>query len=177
MASTASAESRCGCNTTPMRCISHNSHATWDQATPGKGRSKSLGGFPCCCMGSLPACLRVGGGEIGPELNLGDVGDAGPGQPVAEVRALEIAAERRRAPGAVDGAGVDDNGPPAREQPGVAVLRVEAEDHAGLADDVDELLQDVGDAVVPHRDAEQVVVGGSEPAECALGGLPRDSLI
>src|SRR5215469_6450982 len=150
MASTASAESRCGCNTTPMTCINHNSHATWDQATRGKGRSKSLGGFASGGVGSLPARLGVGGGEIGPELNLGDIGDAGPGQPGAEVGSLEIGAERCRAPGAVDGAGVDDNGPPAREQPGVAVFRVEAEEHAGLADDVDELLQDVGDAVVPH---------------------------
>src|SRR5215470_9932462 len=116
MASTASAESRCGCNTTPMACISHNSHATWDQATPGRGRapgtgpaglaagrshSKSLGGFAGCGVGRLPACAGVGGGEIRPELNLGDISDAGPGQPVAEVRGLEIGAERRLAPGAV----------------------------------------------------------------------------
>src|SRR5262252_3674182 len=106
MASTASAESRCGCNTTPMTCISHNSHAPWHQATPGKGRSKSLGGFAGGGVGSLPACFGVGGGEIGPEVNLGDVGDAGPGQPAAEVRSLEIGAERRRALRAVDGAGV-----------------------------------------------------------------------
>ena len=52
-----------------------------------KSSSKSLGGFAGGRVGSLPARLGVGGGEIGPELNLGDIGDAGPGQPVTEIGA------------------------------------------------------------------------------------------
>ena len=55
--------------------------------------------------------------------------------------------------------------------------RIEAEHHAGLADDVDELLEDVGDAVVPHRHAEQVLVGGREAFESPSSFLPRDSLL
>ncbi len=116
-------------------------------------------------MGGAASGLRVGGGQVGAERDAADVVDTGPAQPVLEVRLLEVVAEAWTAVGAVDRAGVDDGDPLVLQQAGVARDGVEAEDHAGLADDVDELLEDVGHRCVPHRHGEQVVVRGVEALE------------
>src|SRR3954462_5215732 len=80
--------------------------------------------------------LRIGGREVGTELDAADVVDSGPVQPVLEVGLLEVVPEARAPAGAVDRAGVDHGDTLVLQQPGVARSRVEAEDHAGLADDV-----------------------------------------
>src|SRR5262249_32647097 len=107
-------------------------------------------------MCRLPASIGVRGRQVRPETDLSDVGDPCPAQPVSEVRGLEVGAELGRALRAVDRARVDYGRLPAGQQSGIAALRVEAEHHSWLTDHVDELLEYVGDAVVPHRHAEQV---------------------
>src|SRR3954452_19759144 len=109
-------------------------------------------------------------------MNGADVVDARPAQPILEVRRLEVRAERGAASGAVDGARVDDGGALATEQAGIARGRVESEDQARLAYDIDELLQDVRDPAVPHRDAEDVPVSGVEAAEGVDRGGPCRAL-
>src|SRR4051812_30230255 len=97
----------------------------------GRGRLEALAGVAGVGVGPLAVGVGVGGGEVRAELDGGDVVDPGPAQPVVQVRRLEVLAERRGTPGAVDGAGVDDGRLLAGEQAGVTGLRVEAEDHAG----------------------------------------------
>src|SRR5579883_2241323 len=121
---------------------------------PPARRSEGLAYGPGLLMGGAAAARSVGRGEVGPEVNRRDVVDAGPAQPVLEEGGLEILAEGVAASRSVDGAGVDDGGLLAGQQARVAALGLEAEDHAGLADHVDELLEDAGDAGVPHRHAE-----------------------
>src|SRR6201991_2983269 len=128
-------------------------------------------------VGELSSVVGVGGREVGPEGDRGVVGDAGPVEPRVEVGLLEIVAECGAVGRSVDRAGVYDGGLLAGEQTGVAGVGIESEDHAGLGDDIDELLEDVGDARVPHRHAEQVGVGGGEPGESALRLVPGAALL
>jgi hypothetical protein len=60
------------------------------------------------------------------------------------------------------------NGAAGGQAAAVARPRVEVEQHAALADRVDEVLEDPGNAVVPHRYGEQVLVRGGEAGEDAL---------
>ena len=73
---------------------------------------------PCRVPGrgvrGLPPGFGVGGGQIRPEGDLGDVRDARPVQPVPHIRRLEVGAEGRRAALAVDGAGVESRLPSGR---------------------------------------------------------------
>ena len=85
-------------------------------------RSDAAGGL----VGGPSPGLGVGDGEIRAERDGRDVGDAGPVQPVLEVGLLEVAAERRRATLAVDGARVDDDRPATVEETGVPGFRVES---------------------------------------------------
>ena len=121
----------------------------------------------------VPGAIGVIGDEVGLEAKLRDVLDARPAQPVVEVRAMEIDPERRRCAFEVHPARVDDDRAPAGQQPGVAGRRVEAEHHARLADRVDQVLEHPRDAVVPHRDREQVLVGGLDAREDLLDLRPR----
>src|SRR6476620_9611194 len=116
-------------------------------------------------MFRLPTRFGIVDREVRPERDLRDVGDPGPAQPVVEVGRLEVDAELRSTIIAVHRAGIDDNGLLAGDQAGVPGVAIESEDQAGLTDDVDELLEDVRNTVIPHRHAEEVVVGRREPLE------------
>jgi hypothetical protein len=75
--------------------------------------------------------LGIGGGQIWAERDAADVVDAGPAQPVLQVRLLEEPAETRAPVGTVDRPGVDDGGPLVLQQAGVARGGVEAETMPG----------------------------------------------
>ncbi len=134
--------------------------------------SEARCGAPRIGVGAGTFARGIRDGEVGPEGRRSDDLDAGPPQPVLEVRLLEVVAERGTAVGTVDGARVDHRSAPAVQQSGVAGLAVEGEDGARLADHVDELLEDVGDAVVPHRHAEEVEVRGGEAFERESAAMP-----
>src|SRR3954470_22063156 len=86
---------------------------------------KQLGGLPGLRVGAVTSGGGVGDGKVRPEVDLGDVRDAGPAQPVGEERCLEVGAEGRAATGPVHRTGVDDGGLPVAQETGVPVLRVE----------------------------------------------------
>src|SRR3954447_19316339 len=68
----------------------------------------------------LPAGVGVLCGAVRSELDVDDVVDAVPVQPVVHVRQLEVRAEARASTGSVDGAGIDDCGPLPVEEAGVS---------------------------------------------------------
>src|SRR5690606_34178093 len=135
--------------------------------------SEALAQFPRLGVRRAASGLGVGGGEVRAELDRADVGDPGPAQPALQERGLVVGPERRRAAVPVHGAGVDDGGLLAAQETRVPAFGIEGEHPAGLGHDVDELLEDVRDAGVPHRDAEQVAVVGVEAVEDPPGGPPR----
>src|SRR3954469_24101117 len=99
--------------------------------TRGQEAAGDLGGTQ---VRGTASRLRIGGGQVGAELDAADVVDAGPAEPVLEVRLLEVLTEPRAATGSVDGARVDDGGALVLQKAGVTGDGVEGEDHAGLAD-------------------------------------------
>src|SRR6202030_917628 len=100
------------------------------------------------CSGGT-VLVRGGGQNGGLETDRGDVGDPGEAQPVAEEAGVEVVAEGERRAGGIDAAGVDDGGLLPGDQARVAVGGGEAEHPAGLGDDVDPVLEHVGDPGVP----------------------------
>src|SRR5690348_8726634 len=92
----------------------------WERVTPLASRgggSRDRGGHAAELGGSLAGRgARGGHGGVGVAgqrrvvTDLGDVIDAGPAQPVAEVGGLEVAAELRAELRSPDGARVDDGG-------------------------------------------------------------------
>lgn len=56
-------------------------------------RLEALAGVAGVGVGALAVYVGVGGGEVGAELNGGDVVDAGPAQSAVHVRRLEVLAE------------------------------------------------------------------------------------
>src|SRR5215472_17541535 len=105
-----------------------------------------LEGFGGRAGGSVrggPVLSRTGCEAGGLEADLGDVGDAGEPEPVGEEAGVEVGAVLDRDAGGVDAAGVDRGGLLTGHQSDVAGGRVEPEQHAGLGDDVDPLLEHV----------------------------------
>ena len=120
----------------------------------------------------------VGGGEHGGlPADLDDVGEAGEAQPVVEERGVEVIAVRQGCAGLVDATGVDHGGLLAADQAAVAGVGGEAEQPAGLADDVDPLLKDIRHAGVPHGHREEVGVRCCEAVEHGTGGVPLALLL
>jgi hypothetical protein len=98
-------------------------------------------------------------------------------KPVVEVGRLEVDAELRSTIIAVHRAGIDDNCLLAGDQAGVPGVAIESEDQAGLTDDIDELLEDVWNTVIPHWHAEEVVVGRRETLERPVHCRPGRGLL